>query len=225
MSDFAPEKVFQTFPFLKDASDEVKERFFASAFEVTLDRGTTIWNEGDQCVNIALILSGEARVYKIAENGREITLYRISQGESCILTASCLMSDTVFPAFATTETHLTALSVPADTFRAWVNEYPLWQRYVFSLLARRMSAIISVVEEVAFRRVDSRIAAYLLGGIRADVHKTHYEIASEVGTSREVVSRILKEFEKQNIVSLSRGVVNILKAQELRKIAFNGQPM
>ena len=129
------------------------------------------------------------------------------------------MSEANFPAFAKTETQVEAIVIPAPIFKLWISTYSFWQKYVFNLLSKRLGAIISVVEEVAFRRVDSRIAAYLLSGKRNEIRKTHFEIATEIGSSREVVSRILKDFEHRNFVSQTRGTVTIKNAKALHSVA------
>lgn len=165
-----------------------------------------------QCSHLALVTEGSARVYKIGENGREITLYRIGPGESCILTASCIMSQKPFPAFAVSEQPIQALIVSTADVVRWSNHEPAWRDYLFRLISDRLSDVISVVEEVAFRRVDRRLAGYLLQHTTDDsdrIQVTHQSIASDLGTSREVVSRILKDFEQQGFISITRGAITL----------------
>jgi len=164
-----------------------------------------------QCGHLALVTEGVARVYKLGENGREITLYRISGGESCILTASCIISGRPFPAFAVCEEPIEALVISSPAVKRWTNEFPAWRDYLFGLIGDRLGDVISVVEEIAFRRVDRRLAHYLLQRLEPtasdSLNITHQAIASDLGTSREVVSRILKDFEHQGLISVSRGSV------------------
>jgi CRP/FNR family transcriptional regulator len=175
--------------------------------------GSPICDQGMQCQHLALIISGTARVYKLGENGREITLYRIGSGESCILTASCIVNGSPFPAFAVCEEPIEALVIDSNKVRQWTDEFPVWRNYLFSLISDRLGDVISVIEEVAFRRVDRRLAGYLLqrtrGNVRDTIKITHQAIASDLGTSREVVSRILKDFEHQGVISVSRGQLRI----------------
>lgn len=117
------------------------------------------------CHHLPLVISGSVRVYKIGESGREITLYHLEQGDSCIMTASCIISQKVFPAFAVTETEVEAIIVPAHSLREWIKHNPVWQEYIFGLLAQRLDNVIEVVEEVAFRRLDCRIANYLVHNV------------------------------------------------------------
>lgn len=206
------------FPFVGALAPEERATFDEAVRPVHLDPGALICLEGDRCQTLPLVLSGEARVYRTSPAGRALTLYRIEPGESCILTASCLLSDRDFPAFAEAETAVDALLVPADVF-VWLfaRAAPL-REHVFSLLARRLGDVIELVDAVAFQRVDVRLAAHLLAQAdeTARVTRTHEALADALGTSREVVSRALKEFERRDLVALSRGQVTLLDAAGLR---------
>ncbi|MES9837151.1 MAG: Crp/Fnr family transcriptional regulator [Candidatus Thiodiazotropha sp.] len=200
------------FRFLQRADDDFTRHFFSSTTIIQLDSDQPICQQGMHCSHLALVIEGTARVYKIGESGREITLYRIGPGESCILTASCIMSQKPFPAFAVSEEPIKALIVSTANVVRWSNREPAWRDYLFQLISDRLSDVISVVEEVAFRRVDRRLADYLLqhtGDDSARLRITHQSIASDLGTSREVVSRILKDFEQQGMISTSRGTITL----------------
>lgn len=205
------------FPFLMQASAAVRSEVQRRTHVQRLPAGTTLFWEGDECSHLALVLTGSVRVYKVGESGREITLYRIEARESCILTASCILSRTGFPAFAVAETDVRALLVPAPVLREWVARDEGWRDYVVGLLAQRLSTVIATVEEVAFRRVDARIADHVLQltAQTPRVNVTHQDIALELGTAREVVSRILKDFERSGAVALERGALTVLDRQAL----------
>lgn len=190
---------------------------------VTLSPGEFICMEGTTCAHLALVLDGTARVYKSGASGREITLYRVDPGESCILTTSCILSDRPFPAFAVAETPLEARLVSAATVQRWMNAHPAWQQYVFDLFAARLDTVIAMLEEVAFHQLDARLARCLL-----DAHDeasgdtictTHEQLASDLGSAREVVSRLLKDFEHDGFVELGRGRVTVTSRSELQRIA------
>jgi CRP/FNR family transcriptional regulator len=151
-------------------------------------------------------------VYKIGETGREITLYRFGVGEGCILTASAIMNDKSFPAIATVEHDAEVIMIPSNVFRDWIHRYPIWSEFVFNLLSQRLSSVMTIVEEVAFRRMDIRVATLLLNRAENDnpIKITHQEIAAELGSSREVISRILDDFSDSGIVRLSRGAIEIV---------------
>ena len=216
------EKVFSKFPSFGKASDEVQTELFEHAALVQIPAHQFICLEGNKCSGIPLVLEGRARVYKLSESGREITLYRVEPGDSCILTASCIMSNIEFPAFVSTETDVEAIVVPPAVLHRWVNQYGVWSEFLWTMLASRFAEVISLVEEVAFQRVDKRTADYLVhaadaGGI---IKKTHQDIAADIGTSREVISRILKEFEHSGLVTLSRGEIHADDLKELRRAAL-----
>lgn len=191
----------------------------ASTLAVSLKRGQNICHEGDSCSQLALVTSGSARVFKLAESGREITLYRVEPGECCILTASCTLSQRFFPANATVETDLDAVLIPEARVLKWMTSSVSWRRFLWNLLAERLGDVISLVEEVAFRRMDERLGEYLANhGVEKGpvLLATHSQIAADLGTSREVISRMLKDFELRGLLRLSRGRIELGDLQSLR---------
>ncbi len=221
----AQQRILDAFGFLGTADGGLRNSLFQTASIAQLEAGQFVCHEGRECSHLALVLSGTARVYKLGESGREITLYRIGPGESCILTASCIVSHTQFPAFAVCEDMVEAAVIPADEIRQWIAQSALWRDYVFGLVAQRMGDIISLVEEVVFRRMDRRIADYLLQRFKQKQSKieiTHQMIASDLGTSREVVSRILKDFESRGMILVTRGAVEVLNGPLLQESVEHG---
>lgn len=206
------------FPFLRTADAAFASAFDREAHPVRLPAGTFVCMEGDRCSSLALLTAGTARVYKAGDT-RELTLYRVGPGESCILTASCILSDRPFPAFALAETDVEALVVAAPVVRRWMDAYPAWQHFIFDLLARRLGDVLALVERVAFERLDARLAAYLnanaVGGV---LTTTHEAIAHELGASREGVSRTLKAFEHAGWVHLGRGTIIVYEAAALHSV-------
>lgn len=192
----------------------------------TLAPGEFICMEGTMCAHLALVLDGTARVYKTGAGGREITLYRVEPGQSCILTTSCILSHRDFPAFAVAETAVDARLVPAATVEAWMDTHPAWQRYVFDLFAARLDTVIATLEEVAFHQLDARLARCLLDAhdeASGDtIRTTHEQLASDLGSAREVVSRLLKDCEHDGLVELGRGRVTVTNRSDLQRIAGTG---
>ena len=205
-------RIARVLPVLQHAGPELVREFQQAAFYARIPTGKDVFVEGDRANAIALLISGVVRVYKIGETGREITLYRFGVGESCILTANAILSRQTFPAIATVEQDAEAVMVPADAFRDWVRRHDPWRDFVFDLFSERLSSVMALVDEVAFRRVDKRVAALLSarGRIRNPVHITHQEIAAELGSSREVISRILEGFASEGMIRSARGTVEIL---------------
>jgi CRP/FNR family transcriptional regulator len=217
MSELTPVDIEKYFSFLKSADREVKEQLLKYVSVKQFPVGQFICWEGDVCAQLAIVLSGIVRIYKVGESGREITLYRIEENDSCILTASCILSQIRFPALAVVEKEVRAALIPAFILRKWIEQYEVWREYVFGLMSKRLADVIATVEEIAFRRVDVRIAEFLAGLAekQACIAITHQEIAYELGTAREVVSRILKDFERENIISLTRGSITVQNKQAL----------
>lgn len=207
-------------PFLEDEGAPLTRDFVAQATLFRLPVGTTVFEEGDLCSSFAILASGQVRVFAIGETGREITLYRFARGESCILTASCILSEQQFPALATVEEDSQAFIIPHHTFQHWIDVHQPWRTYVFQMLARRLSTVMAVLDEVAFRRMDTRIAELLLRRAAVDqstINLTHQQIAAELGSSREVISRILADFAAEGMIESGRGNITIRDRQRLMR--------
>jgi CRP/FNR family transcriptional regulator len=211
-------ELLQAFPFLKTVPAASREAFLAAVLGKELDDRQVLVSGGAECAYLPLVLEGALRVYKTSQSGRELTLYRIERGESCILTATCILTAGGFPAIAQSEGRSVVALAPARLISRLVEEHAEWRRFVFGLYAKRLDMMLTLVEEVAFNHVDSRIASYLLKSADGQtVGRTHAEIASELGTSREVVSRILKDFEAAGLVDTLRGRIRILGSEGLRQ--------
>lgn len=214
------QRILASLPFLQELPPAALSDFENLMITKDFEQGVSIYSEGDRCIYMAFVLSGSVRIYKASEGTREITLYRIGPGQSCILTTSCLLSDRRFSAQSITEENSTIILIPSEIFIDWFNRYDAWRQYVFNLLSSRLTEVMDVVEEVVFRRLDTRIAEYLYNKYLPDnlsLKITHAEIASELGTSREVVSRIMKDFERLGILTQQRGIISLLKPQSLKK--------
>jgi CRP/FNR family transcriptional regulator len=221
ITDQQLKRVSQALPILHDAEAPLIREFQQIAFLARIPAGDDVFLEGDPVDAIALLISGVVRVYKIGETGREITLYRFGNGESCILTANAILSQKSFPAVATVEKEAEAVMIPAEVFRDWVKRYDPWREFVFDLLSERLSTVMAVVEEVVFQRMDRRVASWLLSRSRTSkpIQTTHQAIAAELGSSREVISRILEDFSQKGWVEVGRGTVEILDRNGLESRA------
>ena len=208
-------------PLLRQAGRELTDEFRQAVSLVRLPAGSEVFGDGDTVNGIALLVSGVVRVYTIGANGREITLYRFGLGESCVLTASAILNSTTFPAIATVEQDAEAIMIPAEAFRRWVHDHDLWRRFAFEMLSRRLAGLMGILDEVAFRRMDARLASLLLARshVRNPVQATHQQIAAELGSSREVISRLLEGFARDGLVRAGRGEVEVLDAAGLQSRA------
>jgi CRP/FNR family transcriptional regulator, anaerobic regulatory protein len=216
------ERIVYALPILARADAGLLSEFQRAATFMRIPAGHDVFVEGDRVDAIALLISGMVRVYKIGETGREITLYRFGNGESCILTANAILSQQNFPAVATVEKAAEAIMIPAGTFRDWVRRFDLWREFVFELLSQRLASVMAIVEEVAFRRMDARLAGFLADRTRTSnpIHITHQEIAAELGSSREVISRILEDLSAEGILRPTRGAIEVLDPQALQARAL-----
>ncbi|MCK6538412.1 MAG: Crp/Fnr family transcriptional regulator [Anaerolineales bacterium] len=208
-------------PFLGRADASLINELKREAQFSEIPAGHDVFVDGDRVDGIALLLSGVVRVYKIGETGREITLYRFGFGQSCILSANAILSQKSFPAIATVEEDAEAVMIPAEVFRAWVNKYDLWREFVFDLLSERLSTVMAVVDEVVFKRMDRRVASFLLNQaqVQNPMRVTHQEIAAELGSSREVISRIIEDFSREGLIESGRGTIEALDFEGLKSRA------
>lgn len=215
-------RIFSVIPKLRSAAPELVRQFREIAFHAPIPAGHEVFAFGDDVNAIALLISGTVRVYKVSDTGREITLYRFSAGESCILTANAILNNETFSAIAVVEQDAEAILIPAEDFRAWVNEHPLWREFVFELMSQRLSNVIEIVDEVAFGRLDVRVATFLLerSASQHPIRITHQTIADELGSSREVISRVLGSFASENLIHLGRGIIEILNQDALKAYAI-----
>ena len=188
--------------------------------KITVPAGVSVCQSGDVCESLVLVLSGQVRVFRPAESGRRLTLYYVNNHESCILTAACILNETPFPAFAETVSEVSALSIPPARVKQWLATEPLWRDYIFSLLSQRMGDLIELVNALAFQGLDSRLAKWLLQqSINAStIPITHQTIAEELASTREVISRLLKDFEEQGAIILGRGSIKVINRTLLGEV-------
>ena len=210
------------FPQLAALPAEDRRLLTERAAEVSLPAGVTIFGPGVAAESFLLVLDGTVRVQQVSpSSGREIVLYRVAGGETCIMTTACLLSDERYAAEGIAETEVAAVAIPKAAFEDAVARSAGFRRLVFADYAQRISDLMHVVEEVAFERLDKRLAQRLLDLAGADgaVVATHQDLASELGTAREVVGRQLKELERRGWVSLARGRIALKEPGRLRTLA------
>lgn len=192
---------------------------------ISLPKDTVVFGPGKAPENLLLMLEGTVRVQQLAENGREIVLYRAHAGESCVLTTACLLAYEDYSAEGIAETDIRAVAIPRAVFDDLVANSPVFRNFVFAAYSRRITDLFLVIEEIAFRRMDIRLAKKLLdlGGNSGLVRATHQQMAAELGTAREVVSRQLSEFQRREWVAQSRGEIRIVDQDALRDLAQKGR--
>ena len=188
---------------------------------IRLPAGQTVFAPGRPAEHFLLLLQGTVKVHQVSPGGREIVLYRVSGGESCIMTTACLLSGDTYAAEGVTETEVEAVAISKEGFDTLLARAPIFRRFVFADYANRISDLMHVVEEVAFERMDKRLAHKLLAlspdGGALDI--THQALAVELGSAREVVSRLMKEFVRRGWIAAGRGRIDIVDREALAAIA------
>ncbi|WP_166415990.1 Crp/Fnr family transcriptional regulator [Cochlodiniinecator piscidefendens] len=188
---------------------------------VDLPTGTVVFGPAKTPLDLLLLIKGTVRVSQTTENGREIVLYRVHAGESCVMTNACLFTFEENGAEGITESDVTAAAIPKSVFDRLVAESSEFREFVFAAYSRRITDLMYVVEEVAFGRIDIRLAQRLLHLVNSmgDVKGTHQDFATELGSAREVISRQLQDFQKRGLVKLNRGSLHVTDLQALTTLA------
>ena len=212
------ENLLKLYPALADLSATDLDLLLDPSRQMTLPAGSQIFAEHQPCQGFPLVVEGSIKVLKQAPSGRELLLYRVRPGGSCIITSSCLLGHTDYNARGIAESPLTLLAVPVPLFSRLMRDHTPFRDFVFHLFAERISELMQLVEEVAFARLDQRLAKALLAREAVTLNLTHQQLADELGSVREIVSRLLKGFAAQGLVSLGREQVIITDRDGLQKI-------
>lgn len=205
------------YPSLDNLPPAAWDRLKLSGMEVRLAEGDMVFDELQSCKGFPFVLEGSIRVVKPAPNGRELPLYRVASGETCILSTACLLGAHPYNARGVAESDCRILLLPTTVFESMLAE-PVFRGFVFHLFAERIADLIELIDEVAFKRLDQRLAGVLLGKGNC-LRVTHQQLADELGSGREIVSRLLKGFSEQGLVRLGREQIDILDPAGLRALA------
>ncbi|MDM7932753.1 Crp/Fnr family transcriptional regulator [Tabrizicola sp.] len=205
---------------LKSLPAEVAQRLVAGSKVVQLPAGARVFEPGQHADNLLLLLSGTVRVQQRSETGREVFLYRVNAGESCVLTTACMLADEDYSAEGLTETEVEAVVIPRKLFDELAGRSDIFRSFIFRAYSRRIADLFSLIDDIVFQRVDVRLAARLLDLAQDGVvQATHQVLAVELGTAREVISRTLGEFQRRGWVEQARGVIRILDRGGLERLA------
>lgn len=212
------ELLFKKFRFLQDGINPLLEKELTSeAIVAHIPAKSSMFEEMAHAKYFPMVIDGIIKVSKLSEKGRELQLYLVESGESCLVTASCMMSSSVYPVRGETATEVTAVLFPQTLFEKLISEHIPFRKYVFSLFSERFSILMALVEEVAFKKLDERLAMILIK--RGPLLKTtHQELADELGSVREIVSRVLKSFQDKGWVVLGREQIQVISQENLRQI-------
>lgn len=205
---------------LANLPTDLRDALIRGSRIVALEAGTQVFAPGQPADNLLLLLEGTVRVQQTSETGREIFLYRVHAGESCVLTTACMLAFEDYNADGVAETDVRAVAIPRTTFDELASRSPLFREFIFKAYSRRITDLFTLIEEIVFRRMDVRLAARLLELARGDVVKaTHQALSVELGTAREVISRTLSEFQRRGWIEQARGTIRLLALAELKRLA------
>jgi CRP/FNR family transcriptional regulator, anaerobic regulatory protein len=211
------------FPELEVLEEPAKKLLTQYARIVEAPIGTIGYREGDHCSGYVLRLKGRSRVYKMSATGREIVLYRVGAGETCVITTTCLLGNSQYPASTVVEEPIEDVIIPETIFHKLMIDSPVFRQYVMQNYGALISDLIVLLDEVAFQTLDARLAKCLLDMGNNTIQRTHQQIADELGTAREVISRQLKRLEQKGWLTMGRGVIEIQQRGELLKLANSNQ--
>lgn len=214
----------KSFPFGVEMEESHLEEFLKNSVVNKANAKEIILDVTKGCSGIGFIISGSIRFFRLSEDGREITLYHVSGGQMCLLTATCYLGKGYidYPIGAVAESDSTILFIPFDAFGKIFGKSAAMQKFLFSSMADRLFNIMDVVGTVAFRSVSSRLCEFLISNSnhgKHSIYTTHNDIAREVGSAREVISRLLKGMENSGMIKLNRGKIDILRAEEITILA------
>jgi CRP/FNR family transcriptional regulator, anaerobic regulatory protein len=212
------ERALQRYSMLQQLPERDCESVFRAASLIKVPAGATLFDEGDPCRGFVLLLSGMVRVSKIAPNGRELHLYDVAPGDSCILTCACLLGESRYHAHAAAREDLEMVVLPAHAFRDLCSRLEPFRNQVFARFSERMTEMMELVAAVAFQKLDQRLASSLIGRPNP-IRMTHQALADELGSIREIVSRLLKSFADQGWIRLSREQIEVINPTSLGRLA------
>jgi CRP/FNR family transcriptional regulator len=211
-------RLLQLFPVFLQLPDAAVDEIVRTAAPRQAPAGTLLFEAASPCTGFPMLLEGSVRVVKTAPNGREVQLYRVTPGESCLLSSSCLLGGSAYSATGIAETAVILLALPPALFHRLLAEHKPFRDYVFGLFSERLADLMALVEAVTFHKLDQRLAALLLGKGEL-VRATHQGLADELGSVREMVSRLLSNFQDRGWVALGREQIRITDAAALRRLA------
>ncbi len=214
-------KIDSLFPVMKGLTEKARLEIFGLGQLVVLPKDQMLMQQNQQCQYIPFVISGLLRVYKLSPNGREMTLYRLGPGDTCLLSIACQIKGEDFPALAQIEEKAQLFMLPVSVYHEVLDRFLPWKDYVASLLYEHLLEVMQTLEAVAFDRTDFRLMQWLLKKSQEQtgaIHYTHEAIAIELGTAREVISRLLGELKNKGLVRLGRGKIELIDPVRLEQL-------
>ncbi len=190
---------------------------------ISVAAGTEIFAPGQPADRLLLLLDGTVKVQQKSETGRDVFLYRVHAGDSCVLTTANMLAFESHTAEGTAETDIRAVAIPRETFDDLVSKSPIFRQFIFTAYSRRITDLFTLIDDIVFQRMDVRLAARLLelAGTNDAVHATHADLGTELGTAREVITRTLSEFQRRGWIEQTRGKVRLVARDGLTQLVQN----
>lgn len=211
-----------SFPIWSQLTSAQQQTILSCLMEKTVSKGTVVHNGSMDCTGLFLISQGQLRAYILSEEGREITLYRLFSRDMCLFSASCIMRSIQFEVIIEAEKDTTFWVIPAQVYKGIMAQSAPVANYTNELMATRFSDVMWLIEQILWKSMDRRLAAFLLEETAIEespvLKLTHETIASHLGTHREVVTRMLRYFQEEGMVKLSRGTVTVTDEEKLREL-------
>ena len=209
-------------PFFSKLSPQQQQTLVNSVESMEAKAGTIVHNGSLDCLGLLVILSGQLRVYTLSSEGREVTLYRLFDHDICLFSASCVMPDIQFEVIIEAEKDTKMWVIPSCLFKELMQESAAVANYANQLISSRFSEVMWLMEQIMWKSFDKRLAGFLLEESRLEdsqsLKMTHERIAGHLGTAREVVTRMLRYFQSEGMVRLSRGEITIVDEAALRRL-------
>jgi CRP/FNR family transcriptional regulator len=210
-------ELLELFPVFAGMPAAELDRILDASSIRTVKTGASVFSSGSPCSGFPMLLSGSVRVTRINPQGREVQLYRVKPGESCIMSTGCLLGDIEYGATGIAESEVRLVVLPPTLFNQLMANNVAFRHYVFALFSERLAGMMELVEAVTFQRLDRRLAALLLE--RGEVvHASQQKLADDIGTVREMVGRVLRNFEDRGLVALGREQVRVVNPEGLRAV-------
>ncbi len=215
--DINNDTIINSLPFISDLSESDRKFLLDSIIIKDIDLSATTMSP-NSCDGLIVVDYGKLRVFMTSQGGKEITLYHLIPGDVCVLSYRCQIGSMPFNLEVTAVEKSRVFNIPATTLNKLIDVYPIIKEFLLNETTSRLADVMAVVEKVAFSSLDTRLIELLLEQKSSVIYRTHAELASDLGSSREIISRLLKNFENDGLIQLSRGKIKLLDLTKLNEL-------
>ncbi len=216
-TNFTEESIIKSLPFISSLSDLDKKMLLDSILIKDIDLSATTMSP-NSCDGLIIVDYGKLRVFMTSQGGKEITLYHLEPSDVCVLSYRCQIGSMPFNLEVKAVNKSRVLNIPSTVLNQLIDKYPIIKEFLLTETTNRLADVMAVVEKVAFSSLDTRLIELLLEQKSSVIYRTHADLASDLGTSREIISRLLKNFENDGLIQLSRGKIKLLDLEKLSEL-------